>query len=218
MSSQIHLNEVIHQYLASVSLREAAILQQLREETSQDDMARMQIGPEQGQFMALLLKLMGARRYLEVGTFTGYSALVCALALPADGEVFALDISEEWTAIARRYWQQAGVAERIHLRLGDAAETLQELAGTEQGSFDCVFIDADKTGYQIYIDYGYTLLRQGGLIVLDNVLWGGAVADPDDNDEDTLALRAVNAAMLKDERFDISMVPVGDGLTLALKR
>lgn len=218
MSSQIYLDQKLHEYLAAVSLREPDILRELREETAQLDKAVMQIGPEQGQFMALLLKLMGARRYLEVGTFTGYSALVCAQALPEDGEVFALDISEEWTAIAKRYWQKAGVADRVHLRLGSAAETLQAMVPEQAGSFDCVFIDADKTGYQNYIELGYELLRPGGLIILDNVLWGGAVADPNDMEDDTLALRAVNEKMLNDQRFDISLVPVGDGLTLARKK
>jgi predicted O-methyltransferase YrrM len=218
MSTQINLNDALLEYLSAISVREPEILQRLREETSQLEMARMQIGPEQGQFMALLLKLMGAKRYLEVGTFTGYSALACALAMPDDSEVVALDISNEWTAIARRYWEEAGVAERIHLRLGDAAITLQSLLPAEQGTYDFIFIDADKTGYQTYIDYGFKLLRQGGLIALDNVLWGGAVIDANDNEEDTVAIRAVNDAMLKDERFDISLVPVGDGLTLAMKR
>jgi predicted O-methyltransferase YrrM len=218
MSTQINLNDELLAYLSAVSVREPEVLTRLREETSQLDMARMQIGPEQGQFMALLLKLMGAKRYLEVGTFTGYSALVCALAMPADAEVIALDISDEWTAIARRYWEQAGVADRIHLRLGDAAITLQSLLPAERGTYDFIFIDADKTGYQSHIDYGFELLRPGGLIALDNVLWGGAVIDANDNDEDTVAIRALNEAMLKDERFDISLLPVGDGLTLARKR
>jgi predicted O-methyltransferase YrrM len=218
MSTQINLNDALLEYLSAISVREPEILQRLREETSQLEMARMQIGPEQGQFMALLLKLMGAKRYLEVGTFTGYSALACALAMPDDSELVALDISDEWTAIARRYWEEAGVAERIHLRLGDAAITLQSLLPAEQGTYDFIFIDADKISYQTYIDYGFKLLRQGGLIALDNVLWGGAVIDANDNEEDTVAIRAVNDAMLKDERFDISLVPVGDGLTLAMKR
>ena len=218
MSTQINLNDALLEYLSAISVREPEILQRLREETSRLEMARMQIGPEQGQFMALLLKLMGAKRYLEVGTFTGYSALACALAMPDDSELIALDISDEWTAIARRYWEEAGVAERIHLRLGDAAITLQSLLPAEQGTYDFIFIDADKTGYQTYIDYGFKLLRQGGLIALDNVLWGGAVIDANDNEEDTVAIRAVNDTMLKDERFDISLVPIGDGLTLARKR
>ena len=155
MSTQIYLDEKLHEYLTSVSLREPEILRDLRQETSQLELARMQIGPEQGQFMALLLKLMGARRYLEVGTFTGYSALVCALALPEDGEVFALDISEEWTSVAKRYWEQADVSDRVHLHLGNAAETMQVMLPGEAGCFDCIFIDADKPAYQTYIDLGY---------------------------------------------------------------
>jgi O-methyltransferase len=219
MSNQtIQVDDSLYQYILSVSLREDRLLQALREETSQLDMARMQIAPEQGQFMALLMKLTGARRYLEVGTFTGYSALVCALAMPADAEVHALDISEEWTAIARRYWERAGVADRIRLRLGSAAETMQSMLPAEQNSFDAIFIDADKTGYASYIQYGFELLRPGGFLMLDNVLWGGSVIDPADDDEDTVAIRRVNEAMVADDRFDISLVPIGDGLTLARKR
>jgi predicted O-methyltransferase YrrM len=218
MSTQINLDDELLAYISSVSVHEPEVLARLREETSTLEMARMQIGPEQGQFMALLLRLMGAKRYLEVGTFTGYSALVCALAMPDDSELVALDISDEWTAIARRYWEEAGVAERIHLRLGDAVITLQSLLPEEAGSYDFVFIDADKTGYQSYINYAYELLRSGGVLALDNVLWGGAVIDTNDNEEDTVALRAVNKTMFKDERFDISLVPVGDGLTLAMKK
>lgn len=218
MSTQIYLDQVLHHYLQQVSLREPEILARLREETSHMEMARMQIGPEQGQFMALLLKLMGASRYLEVGTFTGYSALACALALPEKSEVYALDISEEWTSVARRYWEEAGVSDRVHLKLGDAATTMRGMLPHEAGSVDFIFIDADKTGYQDYIDLGYELLRPGGLIALDNVLWDGAVADKADSEEDTVALREVNNAMLNDERFDISLVPIGDGLTLGLKR
>lgn len=218
MSTQINLDDELLAYISSVSVREPEVLARLREETSTLEMARMQIGPEQGQFMALLLRLMGAKRYLEVGTFTGYSALVCALAMPDDSELVALDISDEWTAIARRYWEEAGVAERIHLRLGDAVITLQSLLPEEAGSYDFVFIDADKTGYQSYINYAYELLRSGGVLALDNVLWGGAVIDTNDNEEDTVAIRKVNEAMFKDERFDISMVPIGDGLTLAQKK
>jgi predicted O-methyltransferase YrrM len=218
MSSQIYMTELLHTYLQSVSLREPAVLQSLREETAAMEMARMQISPEQGQFMAFLLQLSGAKRYLEVGTFTGYSALVCALAMPADATLVALDISEEWTDVARRYWQQAGVAERISLRLGSAAETMASLIRAGDNDFDAIFIDADKTGYAAYIQYGYELLRPGGFLMLDNVLWGGAVIDPDCDDEDTVALRRVNEAMLADERFDITLVPIGDGLTLARKR
>lgn len=218
MSTQIYLDESLHEYLSAMSLREPALLTSLREETARLPEAMMQIGPEQGQFMALLLKLMGARRYLEVGTFTGYSALACALALPEDGEVYALDISEEWTSIARKYWEKSGVSERIHLRLGSAGETLAGLLPDEQGGFDAVFIDADKTGYAGYIQYGYELLRPGGLIMIDNVLWDGKVADAAHDDEDTVAIRRVNEALLADERFDLSLVPIGDGLTLLRKR
>jgi O-methyltransferase len=214
----IQVDDSLHEYILSVSLREDTLLRELREETSSLKMARMQISPEQGQFMALLLKLTGARRYLEVGTFTGYSALVCALAMPADAELYALDISEEWTAIARRYWERAGVAGRIQLQLGSAAETLQSMLPAAQNSFDAIFVDADKTGYAAYIQYGYELLRPGGFLMLDNVLWGGSVIDPADDDEDTVAIRRVNEAMLADERFDISLLPIGDGLTLARKR
>jgi len=219
MSNQtIQVDNDLYSYILSVSLREPSLLRELREETSQLEMARMQIAPEQGQFMALLLKLTGARRYLEVGTFTGYSALVCALAMPADAQLYALDISEEWTAIARRYWQQAGVAERINLKLGSAAETMQSMLPEQQNSFDAIFIDADKTGYAAYIQYAFELLRPGGLLMLDNVLWGGSVIDPSIDDEDTVAIRRVNEAMAADDRFDISLVPIGDGLTLAVKR
>lgn len=219
MSNQtIQVDDDLHHYILSASLREHPLLRELREETSQMEMARMQIAPEQGQFMALLMKLTGARRYLEVGTFTGYSALVCALAMPDDAQLYALDISEEWTAIARRYWEQAGVAERITLRLGSAAESMQSMLSDQTNSFDAIFIDADKTGYATYIQYGFELLRPGGFLMLDNVLWGGSVIDSTDDTEDTVAIRRVNEAMLADERFDISLVPIGDGLTLAQKR
>ena len=219
MSNQtLPLDDELYKYLLSVSLREAPLLAELRAETGQLEMARMQIAPEQGQFMGMLLRLCGARRYLEVGTFTGYSALVCALAMPADSELYALDISEEWTAIAQRYWQRAGVDDRIRLCLGSAAETMAALLPTEQNSFDAIFIDADKTGYAAYIQYGYELLRPGGFLLLDNVLWGRRVIDQQDDDEDTVAIRRVNEAMLADERFDISLVPIGDGLTIARKR
>jgi len=214
----IQVTDEIHQYLQSVSLREPEIMAALRAETANLEMARMQISPEQGQFMGLLMQLTGARRYPEVGTFTGYSALACALAMPVDAELFALDISEEWTAIARRYWDEAGVGDRIHLQLGSAAESMAAMLATDAGSFDAIFIDADKTAYAAYIQYGYELLKVGGLLLIDNVLWGGSVIDSTVHDEDTVAIRRVNEAMLVDERFDISMVPIGDGLTLARKR
>jgi predicted O-methyltransferase YrrM len=219
MSKQtIQVDNALYDYILRVSLREAPVLEELRAETAGLDKSAMQISPEQGQFMGLLLKLTNARRYLEVGTFTGYSALVCALAMPADAELFALDISKEWTAIAKRYWEKAGVADRITLHLGSAAETMADMLATQQGSFDTIFIDADKTAYAAYIQYGYELLRPGGFLLIDNVLWSGSVTDPTIDDEDTVAIRRVNEALLSDERFDISLVPIGDGLTIAMKR
>jgi len=212
------LDDRLYDYLLSVSLREPDILARLREETLHRADAEMQIAPEQGQFMALLLKLIGARRSLEVGTFTGYSALVCALALPEDGQLIALDINEETTAIAQRYWAEAGVENKIELRLGPAEDSLRNLIdGGDQGSFDFVFIDADKTGYPTYYEMGLQLLRPGGVLAFDNVLWAGRVADPGAGDDDTQALRALNVQLHADPRVDISMVPIGDGLTLARK-
>jgi predicted O-methyltransferase YrrM len=212
------LDDRLYDYLLSVSLREPDILARLREETSNRADAEMQIAPEQGQFMALLLKLIGARRCLEVGTFTGYSALVCALALPEDGQLIALDIDEETTAIAQRYWAEAGVENRIELRLGPAEDSLRNLIdGGDQGSFDFIFIDADKTGYPAYYEMGLQLLRAGGVVAFDNVLWAGRVANPDAEDDDTRALKALNVQLHADPRVDISMVPIGDGLTLARK-
>jgi caffeoyl-CoA O-methyltransferase len=213
------LDDRLYEYLLAVGTREHPVLRRLRAETARLPMARMQISPEQGQFMALLVRLLGATRCLEVGTFTGYSALACALALPQGGQLVTLDRSEEWTAIARRYWEEAGVADRISLRLGPAARSLQALLdGGGAGTFDFLFIDADKTGYAEYLELGLELLRPGGLIAVDNVLWSGRVADPADRDEDTAALRALNARLHGDERVDLAMVPIGDGLTLARKR
>lgn len=213
------LDDTLYDYLQGVSLREPDVLLRLRQETARLPMARMQISPEQGQLMAFLVRLMGARRCLEVGTFTGYSALACVLALPADGELVALDISDEWTSIGRRYWEEAGVGGRIHLQLGPAGESLRRLrrAGRE-GCFDFMFIDADKPGYADYVEQGFHLLRPGGLIAVDNVLWSGRVADPAVADPDTAALRDLNAQLHADQRFDLTMIPVGDGLTLLRKR
>jgi predicted O-methyltransferase YrrM len=215
----LNLNERVYDYLRSVAVHEPPVLTRLREETARLPMAMMQIGPEQGQFMALLMRLIGARRCLEIGTFTGYSALVCALALPADGMLTALDISEEWTAIARRYWAEARVSEKIDLRLGPALDSLQDLLdGGHAASFDFVFIDADKSNYGRYVEFSARLLRQGGLLAIDNVLWGGKVADPTVTDTDTVAIRALNDRLFRDPRFDAALVPIGDGLTLARKR
>ncbi len=215
----ITLDEALYDYLLANSLREGPILERLREETNKMPQAMMQIAPDQGQFMALLAGLIGARRYLEVGTFTGYSALVLAMALPPDGQVVACDVSESFTAVARRYWAEAGVAEKIDLRLAPALETLDGLMSDGQGeSFDLAFIDADKENYDGYYERALTLLRPGGLIMVDNVLWSGSVIDASKNDPDTLAIRALNKKIYKDNRVNISLLPVGDGLTLVQKK
>lgn len=215
----LNLDERLYGYLREVSVQEPPVLARLREETSRLPMAMMQIGPEQGQFMGLLVKLIGARRCIEIGTFTGYSALACALALPVDGRLIALDVSEEWTSIAKRFWAEAGVAAKIELRLGPALESLRSLVDAEgKGCFDFIFIDADKSNYGHYVEFAATLLRSGGLLAIDNVLWGGRVADPSVADADTAAIRAVNQALFRDPRFDASLVPIGDGLSLARRR
>lgn len=218
-SKTITMDENLHRYLLGASLRESPLLRRLREETARHPMARMQVAPEQGQFLALLVRLMGARRAIEVGVFTGYSSLCVAEALPADGRLVACDTSEEWTQVARRYWREAGVDGRIELHLAPATQTLDRLlAQGGAGSFDYLFIDADKTGYDDYYERGLALLRPGGLLVADNVLWSGRVADPTEADEDTRALQAFNTKLHRDERIWLSMLPVADGLTLALKR
>lgn len=215
----LNLDDRLYAYLQRVSLREPEVLGRLRAETMAMPLAAMQISPEQGQFMALLVQIIGARRCLEVGTFTGYSALACALALPPDGELVALDINGEWTAIARRYWADAGVSGKVRLRLGPAGETLRQLRRDgREGSFDFMFIDADKPGYADYVEQGYHLVRAGGLIAIDNVLWSGHVADLACTDSDTVALRELNEKLHHDQRFDLSMVPIGDGLTLLRRR
>jgi len=215
----ISLTDSLYTYLLSVSLRESDLQRRLREETARDPMARMQISPEQGQFMALLARLMGARRCVEVGVFTGYSSLAVALALPVDGSIVACDVSEEWTAVARRYWAEAGVAHKIELRLAPALETLDSLhASGGAGTFDLAFIDADKTNYLGYYERALGLLRPGGLAVVDNTLWSGRVADPEVADADTVALRHFNEQLYRDARVDLVMLPVGDGLTLARKK
>lgn len=215
----IQLTDPLYDYLLSVSLREDDILQRLREETAQDPASVMQIAPEQGQFMALLAELTGATRALEIGVFTGYSALCVARALAPDGLLVACDISETWTAVARRYWQAAGVADRIDLRIAPALNTLNELlAQGREESFDFAFIDADKQNYLQYYELTLNLLRPGGLVVVDNVLWDGAVIDPSDEEADTQAIRVFNNRLADDDRVSLSMIPVGDGLTLARKR
>jgi caffeoyl-CoA O-methyltransferase len=215
----INLDDALYSYLVDVSVHEPPVLARLREETSRLPEFQMQIAPDQGQFMALLVKLIGARRCLEIGTFTGYSSLAVALALPDDGRLVACDISEKWTSVARRYWAEAGVASRIELRLKPALQTLDELRSARPPiAFDFAFIDADKTNYARYYEATLGLLRPGGLIAIDNTLWSGQVANPSFHDEDTEALRAFNLKLHDDDRIDLSLVPIGDGLTLARKR
>jgi caffeoyl-CoA O-methyltransferase len=215
----ITMTDELYDYLLGASLREPPLLKQLRDETAKLPEARMQISPEQGQFMQLLVKLLDARRCIEVGVFTGYSSLAVALALPADGRLLACDVSDTFTAIARRYWQEAGVAGKIELRLAPALESLDaQLKAGEAGAYDFAFIDADKANYPGYYERILKLLRSGGLVAVDNVLWSGRVLDAGDKSEDTQAIRKFNQSLLKDGRVDVSMLPVGDGLTLARKR
>lgn len=215
----LNLTANLQQYLLNVSLREPKILEALRAETMQLPTHKMQIAPEQGQLMALLVELINARKTLEIGVFTGYSSLAVALALPTDGKIVACDINEEWTAIAKRFWQQAGVAHKIDLRLAPALQTLDELINNgEQESFDFVFIDADKSAYDAYYEKSLQLLRCGGLIMLDNMLRNGAVADPNNNDNSINATRKLNEKLHHDPRVTISLLPVSDGITLARKR
>jgi caffeoyl-CoA O-methyltransferase len=220
MSSRtLNLTPSIYEYLLEQGVRESPARKALREETTPLRGAGMQISPEQGDFMALLVRMIGAQRTLEVGTFTGYSALAVAEALPEDGRVLACDVSEEWTAIGRRAWEAAGVAHKIDLRLAPALETLDALiTDNGAGTYDFMFIDADKTNYDGYYERGLVLLRRGGLIAIDNVLWGGSVADVERQDEDTRAIRALNEKVHVDQRVDAVMLPIGDGLTLVRKR
>ncbi|WP_445627885.1 O-methyltransferase [Nostoc sp. DSM 114167] len=215
----IGLDNQLYNYLLSVSLREVEILGKLRQETANHPRSGMQISPEQGQFMSLLVQLIGAKKTLEVGVFTGYSSLSVALALPPDGKIIACDVSEEFTAIARRYWLEAGVADKIDLQLAPALETLDRLLATGQAeTFDFAFIDADKENYDGYYERSLQLVRPGGLIAIDNVLWSGQVADEQNQDESTQAIRALNEKLHHDERITLSLVPIADGLTLAIKR
>lgn len=217
-SKYISLDQGLYDYVLNSSLRESSVLTALRAETATLPLAVMQIAPEQGQFMAMLIKLLGARRAIEVGVYTGYSALAVADALPDDGLLIACDINADTAAIAQRYWQQAGVAHKVDLRLAPAAETLQALLDEGQaGSFDFAFIDADKTGYRDYYELCLALLRPGGLVVVDNVLWGGAVLNTQ-IDDDTRAIQDFNAQLRDDRRVDLSMLPVADGLSLIRKR
>ena len=214
----LHVDDELYQYLMDQSIREHPAQVALREATAAHPHAGMQIAPDQGQFMALLVRLVGVRRAIEVGVFTGYSALTVALALPDEGRLLACDISDEYTRIGRPFWEQAGVAHKIELRLAPARETLDaQLAAGAAGQYDFAFIDADKTGYDDYYERCLQLLRPGGLVAIDNTLWGGSVARPAE-DADTLALQQLNAKVHGDERVDMSQLPIGDGLTLARKR
>jgi predicted O-methyltransferase YrrM len=215
----IQVSEELYDYILSVSLREPDILRRLREETAIYSHSIMQISPDQGQFMALLTRMVGATRTIDLGVYTGYSSLCVALALPSDGKVIACDVNEEWTSVARRYWTEAGVANKVELRLAPALQTLDELlAEGLAGTFDFIFIDADKENYYAYYERSFELLRVGGLIAVDNVLWSGRVLDPQWIDRDTRAIRAFNSKLLSDDRVLLSMVPIADGLTLAWKR
>ena len=219
MGARSLLPDEIERYVGETIAKETPLQKRLRAETAKLPMAGMQIGADQGALLALLVRLIRARRTIEVGTFTGYSALSVAQALPKDGKVVACDVSEEWTAIAGRYWREAGLADRIELRLGPAAETLKGLLEIDgAGSFDFAFIDADKPGYDTYYELCLQLVRPNGLIAVDNVLWSGAVVDPKRRDADTAALRALNLKIRDDDRVDSALLTVGDGLTLARKR
>ncbi|HSI57689.1 MAG TPA: class I SAM-dependent methyltransferase [Ideonella sp.] len=215
----LNLDETLYDYLLAHSLREHPSQLALREATRSHAHAGMQISPEQGQLMALLVRLIGARRAIEIGVFTGYSALTVALALPDDGRLLACDVSEDYTRLGQPHWQAAGVAHKIELAIAPALQTLDaRLAAGEAGAYDFAFVDADKRSYDGYFERCLQLLRPGGLIAIDNVLWGGDVARPAQGDVDTLALQALNAKLHHDERVDLSLVPIGDGLTLARKR
>jgi predicted O-methyltransferase YrrM len=215
----LFLTDPLYDYMRSVSLREPEILRELREETSRDPMSIMQITPEQGQLMSLLVKVAGASKALEVGVYTGYSSLCVAMALPPNGKMVACDISREWTDVARRYWKRAGVAGKITLHLAPAIETLNHLLSkNEAGTFDFMFIDGDKKGYDTYYERGLSLLRPGGLMAIDNVFWSEKVADPKIADEETNSIGALNERLRGDDRIDLSMIPIGDGLALVMKK
>jgi predicted O-methyltransferase YrrM len=214
----IGLAEPVYDYLLSVSVREAPLLKRLRDETSKLPLAMMQIAPEQGQLLSLLVQALQPKKCLEIGVFTGYSSLVVALALPPDGRITACDVNEQWTSIARRYWHEAGVEQKVDLYLAPALQTLDRLiAHGQAATYDFAFIDADKQNYWGYYERALTLLRPGGLVAVDNTLWSGRPADPAADDAETKAIRAFNQRLFKDSRVRISLVPIGDGMTLALK-
>ncbi len=211
--------DAVADYVSSLAATETDAQKRLREETAGLPQSMMQIGPDQGAFLTLLVGAIGAKQAIEIGTFTGYSAIAIARALPKNGQLLCCDVNEAWTSIARRYWKEAGLDKRIELKLAPALETLEALIGKgKEGSFDFAFIDADKTGYDAYYEACLKLLRPGGLIALDNMLWGGAVADPKAKDKDTAAIRALNEKIANDPRVDASLVTVGDGVMLARKK
>lgn len=212
------IDQKIQEYIVKQTVREHPLLAELRDETSRLPNAQMEIGPDQGAFMQLLARTIGARRYLEIGVFTGYSSLAVALALPEDGRIIACDVSDEYTAVARRYWEQAGVAHKIDLRIAPALETIAKLTAERAEPFDMAFIDADKVNVDNYYEAALRLVRSGGLILVDNVLWSGRVLNPSDGDEGTDALRALNAKAGRDERVDVSLVAMCDGILIARKR
>ncbi len=215
----LNLTDDLYQYVLDKGTTESEAQLALRQYTLELPQANMQIAPEQGQFMAFLVKLMGARKTLEVGVFTGYSTLAVAQALPDDGKIIACDINEQWTQVAKSFWQRAGVADKIDLRLAPANETLEALLNDgRQNQYDFAFIDADKTSYDNYYELCLQLIRPGGMIMIDNVLWNGAVIDPSHTDEDTLAIRQLNEKLVHDKRIDLVLLPLADGLTLARKR
>ena len=219
MSQTMYLTEDLYNYMLLHSLRESEVARRLRRETSKHERASMQISPDQAQFMAFLVKLINAKRTVEIGVFTGYSSLAVALALPPDGEIVACDVNEEWASTARRYWREAGVDHKITLRLAPALETLTDLINNgQEAAFDFAFIDADKENYGHYYECCLRLVRQGGLIAIDNVLWGGRVVDESARDEETQAIRRLNDVIYEDSRVDISLIPVGDGVTLLRKK
>ena len=218
-SKTLFMPDRVHAYLVASTVRETPVQRRLRAVTARLPGGGMQIAPEQGALMQLLVRLLGAKRYLEIGTFTGYSALCIALAMPRDGRLVCCDVSEEWTAIARRFWSKAGVSRKVSLRLAPALETLDDLLRKGQaGRFDLAFIDADKVNYGNYFERCLKLVRRGGLIAVDNTLWYGRVAEPAIRDADTRAIRAFNRRLKRDRRVDAALVPIGDGLTLARKR
>lgn len=215
----LSLDDALYNYLLDVSLRETPLLKRLRDETQALPLARWQVAPEQGQFLALLVKLIGATRLLEIGTFTGYSALSMASALPADGHLLCCDLPGDYNDMARRYWHEAQLKDRIELRLAPALETLGQLEREGRGeSFDLIFIDADKANYPVYLEHALALVRTGGVILFDNTLWSGRVLEQSADSPDTRAIQALNRQLKTDQRVDLTLLPIGDGLTLCRKR